>query len=57
MDFNHSVHDGDVPVPDLENKYFPSLHWVLMAIGEEQQIPSVECRFHTTTEEGREGGR
>ena len=49
MELYHPVHDGDVPTFDLEDEDLPSLHWVVLVVGEEQQVTSEESRLHATT--------
>ena len=49
MDLNDAMHDGDVPVLNLENEYLSGLDWVLTVVCQEKQVTSIECWLHTTT--------
>ena len=49
MNLDNSVDDGNLATFDLKDKYFSSLYRVILVVGEEQQVTSVECRFHTAT--------
>ena len=49
MEFDHPVHDGDVATFDLEDEDLPGLDGVVLVVGEEEQVPSVERWLHATT--------
>ena len=49
MDLNDTMHDGDVPVFNLENEYLSGLDRVLTVVCQEKQVTSIECWLHTTT--------
>ena len=49
MDLNDAMHDGDVPVLNLENEYLSGLDWVLTVVCQEKQVTSIECWLHATT--------
>lgn len=49
MDLYNTMNDGYVPVLHLKNEDFTSLYRIILVVGEEQQVPSVEGWLHATT--------
>ena len=57
MHFYDSVHNGDVSFLDLEHNYLPRLDWVIVKVGEKEEVPAMKSWLHTLTERGEGGGR
>ena len=49
MHLDDSVHDGYIPAIDVEDHDFPSAERLPPHV-QEQDVPSIECRLHATTE-------
>ena len=43
------MHYGDVPTLDLENNNVSHSHWLLLVVGEEEEVAAVEGWLHATT--------
>ena len=46
------MHNGDIPAFHLENEYLPSLYGLILVVSQEEKVPTVEGRLHTTTAHG-----
>ena len=49
MQLDNPVHNWDVPAFHLEDKDLTSLQWFILVVSQEEKVPSIECRLHTTT--------
>ena len=57
VDFDDTVHNGDVSTLDLEDKDLSSLDGLVLIVGKEEEVPPVEGWLHTATTARWEGRR
>ena len=43
VDFDDTMHNGDVSTLDLEHKNLTSLHGLILIVGEKKEVPTIEC--------------
>ncbi|KAL0105455.1 hypothetical protein PUN28_016844 [Cardiocondyla obscurior] len=49
MKFKYSMHNGYISTLDFKNYNLTDSHWLILIIGEKEQVASVKCRLHTAT--------
>ena len=57
MDFDNPVHNRYVSTFDLEHEYLPSLEGLILVVGEEEKVSTIEGWLHTATKDKTERGR
>ena len=57
MDFDYPVHNWYVSTFDLEHKYLPCLEGLVLVVGEEEKVSTIEGWLHTATKDVTEGKR
>ena len=50
MHFDNPVYNGDVPSFNVEHYNLSYSDGIIMQVGKKQEVTTVKCWFHTTTE-------